>query len=80
MASIASKKKILGNKIEKASHPKSRFIATVLHDDSLSPSANEKCIPDQGDRGRVIVFIDGSNLFYAALRLNTEIDYVKLLQ
>ncbi|MBD2153961.1 NYN domain-containing protein [Leptolyngbya sp. FACHB-16] len=35
---------------------------------------------NQGDRGRVIVFIDGSNLFYAASKLNTEIDYVKLLQ
>jgi uncharacterized LabA/DUF88 family protein len=31
------------------------------------------------DRGRIVVFIDGSNLFYAALQLRIEIDYVKLL-
>jgi uncharacterized LabA/DUF88 family protein len=31
------------------------------------------------DRGRVIVFIDGANLFYAALNLGIEIDYTKLL-
>ncbi len=31
------------------------------------------------DRGRVAIFIDGSNLFYAALQLSIEIDYTKLL-
>lgn len=31
------------------------------------------------DRGRVAIFIDGSNLFYAALQLGIEIDYRKLL-
>jgi uncharacterized LabA/DUF88 family protein len=31
------------------------------------------------NRGRVAIFIDGSNLFYAALQLNIEIDYTKLL-
>lgn len=31
-------------------------------------------------RGRVAIFIDGSNLFYAALQLGIEIDYTKLLQ
>ncbi|NEP15995.1 MAG: NYN domain-containing protein [Leptolyngbya sp. SIO4C1] len=31
------------------------------------------------DRGRVAVFIDGGNLFYAALQLGIEIDYTKLL-
>lgn len=31
------------------------------------------------DRGRVAIFIDGSNLFYAALQLGIEIDYTKLL-
>ncbi|BAC90963.1 NYN domain-containing protein [Gloeobacter violaceus] len=30
-------------------------------------------------RGRVAIFIDGSNLFYAALQLGIEIDYTKLL-
>ncbi|MFM7559182.1 MAG: NYN domain-containing protein, partial [Cylindrospermopsis raciborskii] len=27
------------------------------------------------NRGRVAIFIDGSNLFYAALQLGIEIDY-----
>jgi uncharacterized LabA/DUF88 family protein len=31
------------------------------------------------DRDRVAIFIDGSNLFYAALHLGIEIDYAKLL-
>lgn len=31
------------------------------------------------NRGRVSIFIDGSNLFYAALQLGIEIDYTKLL-
>nr|WP_237747907.1 NYN domain-containing protein [Spirulina subsalsa] len=31
------------------------------------------------NRGRVAIFIDGSNLFYAALQLGLEIDYTKLL-
>ncbi len=31
------------------------------------------------NRGRLAIFIDGSNLFYAALQLNIEIDYTKLL-
>jgi NYN domain len=29
--------------------------------------------------GRIAIFIDGSNLFYAALQLGIEIDYAKLL-
>ena len=32
------------------------------------------------NRGRVAIFIDGSNLFYAALQLGVEIDYTKLLK
>ncbi len=35
--------------------------------------------PPAEDRGRVAIFIDGSNLFYAALQLGIEIDYTKLL-
>jgi uncharacterized LabA/DUF88 family protein len=35
---------------------------------------------DQTDRGRVVVFIDGANLFYAAAHLGIGIDYLKLLQ
>ena len=35
--------------------------------------------PLEDQQQRVAVFIDGSNLFYAALHLNIEIDYAKLL-
>lgn len=36
--------------------------------------------PKQSDnRGRVVIFIDGSNLLYAALQMGIEIDYTKLL-
>lgn len=31
------------------------------------------------DRGRVVVFIDGASLFYAAMQLEIEIDYTRLL-
>ncbi len=31
------------------------------------------------DRGRIAIFVDGSNLFYAAMQLGIEIDYTKLL-
>lgn len=55
------------------------FIDTPLDEDAIYSSVDENCIPDQGDRGRVMVFIDGSNLFYATSRLNIEIDYIKLL-
>jgi uncharacterized LabA/DUF88 family protein len=58
---------------------KKRGIATVLnntshdHDPVFSP---EQVLEN---RGRVAIFIDGSNLFYAALQLGIEIDYTKLL-
>ncbi|MBD3881147.1 NYN domain-containing protein [Phormidium tenue FACHB-886] len=35
--------------------------------------------PIEDKQQRVAIFIDGSNLFYAALHLNIEIDYAKLL-
>lgn len=35
--------------------------------------------PEQFDRGRVAIFIDAANLFYAAQQLGITIDYSKLL-
>ncbi|NET37585.1 MAG: NYN domain-containing protein [Cyanothece sp. SIO1E1] len=35
---------------------------------------------NQLNRGQLAIFIDGSNLFYAALQLGIEIDYAKLLK
>lgn len=31
------------------------------------------------DRGRVVVFIDGASLFYAAMQMDIEVDYSRLL-
>ncbi|KAB8334192.1 NYN domain-containing protein [Scytonema tolypothrichoides VB-61278] len=36
--------------------------------------------PDNKQHQRVAIFIDGANLFYAAMHLNLEIDYTKLLR
>ncbi|MTJ08998.1 NYN domain-containing protein [Anabaena sp. UHCC 0204] len=41
--------------------------------------ANHTTLRDDDNRGRVAIFIDGLNLFQAALQLGIEIDYVKLL-
>lgn len=71
MTETAFKKKSLGKTMQKAPHQKSHFITATLQ--------HETCIPNQGDRGRVMVFIDGANLFYAASHLSIEIDYIKLL-
>jgi uncharacterized LabA/DUF88 family protein len=47
----------------------------------LTPETEPMFTPEQvlENRGRVAIFIDGSNLFYAALQLGIEIDYSKLL-
>lgn len=49
--------------------------------DSIIPQdADSNAIRFNGlNRGRVAIFIDGSNLFYAALQLGVEIDYAKFL-
>ena len=75
MINTVYKKKILDKSVQKSSSQKSSF--TVAATDSSS--VREKYIINSGDRGRVIVFIDGSNLFYAASDLEIEIDYIKLL-
>jgi uncharacterized LabA/DUF88 family protein len=41
--------------------------------------ANNSPFNEDDNRGRVAIFIDGLNLFHAALQLGIEIDYVKLL-
>ncbi|NWF59153.1 MAG: NYN domain-containing protein [Fischerella sp.] len=41
--------------------------------------SGESSIYNLSNRGRVVILIDGSNLFYAALQLGIEIDYSKLL-
>jgi uncharacterized LabA/DUF88 family protein len=48
---------------------------------NYSPGQDSIFTPEQvlENRGRIAIFIDGSNLFYAALQLGIEIDYTKLL-
>lgn len=54
--------------------------ATVQNDDmEILDASSNSSICDRLNRGRVAIFIDGSNLFYAALHLGIEIDYTKLL-
>jgi uncharacterized LabA/DUF88 family protein len=44
----------------------------------LEPT-NEQYMFGESNRGRVAIFINGANLFYAGLQLGREIDYAKLL-
>jgi uncharacterized LabA/DUF88 family protein len=44
------------------------------------PSDSNGCLFNGLDRGRIAIFVDGSNLFYAAMQLGIEVDYTKLLQ
>ena len=50
--------------------------------DSADSAESSEQIPafNTTNRGRVAIFIDGSNLFYAALQLGIEINYSKLLR
>ncbi|AKG24234.1 LabA-like NYN domain-containing protein [Calothrix sp. 336/3] len=54
---------------------------TGIDDNEIKmPDTEEDGIVFHGsNRGRVAIFIDGSNLFYTALQLGIEIDYAKLL-
>ncbi|PMB05850.1 NYN domain-containing protein [Fischerella thermalis CCMEE 5198] len=47
--------------------------------DEIPEFSEESTICNISNRGRVVILIDGSNLFYAALQLGIEIDYSKLL-
>jgi uncharacterized LabA/DUF88 family protein len=48
-------------------------------DTKLIDSTTSRDTFDGLNRGRVAIFIDGSNLFHAAMQLGIEIDYAKLL-
>lgn len=47
--------------------------------DSQSAASDSLTATQAGARGRVAIFIDAANLFYAALHLGISIDYSKLL-
>lgn len=80
MADTVFKQKILEKTTHKVANQPSSFGEDTLQGNASNQPAHENCISDQGDRGRVIIFIDGSNLFYAASYLNIEIDFAKLLE
>lgn len=70
-----------GSSISRSSLP-SRSVepSSVLGVIEAPSNLSLPCGMEESPQDRVIVFIDGSNLFYAALNLGIEIDYTKLLQ
>lgn len=80
MADVIVKKKILEKRPYKVANQPFGYIKDTPQSKALAQPAHENCISNQGDRGRVIIFIDGSNLFYAASYLNIEIDFAKFLE
>jgi uncharacterized LabA/DUF88 family protein len=50
-----------------------------IEEPKMPDTSSETNIFNNLNRGRVAIFIDGSNLFYSALQLGIEIDYAKLL-
>ncbi|MDF5719278.1 MAG: NYN domain-containing protein [Rhizonema sp. PD37] len=48
-------------------------------DTKMSDTLVSKLPNSDTNRGRIAIFIDGANLFHAALQLGIEIDYAKLL-
>ncbi|HBB35361.1 MAG TPA: NYN domain-containing protein [Cyanobacteria bacterium UBA8803] len=69
---------------ENAWHTSSGIPTQVSTSNQGLPSSSLLSLPENSNittlnRGRVAIFIDGSNLFYAASQLGIEIDYSKLL-
>lgn len=46
----------------------------------FSEEFDDAHLPEALHRGRLMIFIDGANLFYAASQMGVEIDYAKLLR
>jgi len=65
--------------MQQPQYPKQPAVV-VQNNDTLETEASEnQSIGKQLNCGRVAIFIDGSNLFHAALHLGIEIDYTRLL-
>ncbi len=60
---------------------KQQNMKIILSDEETQIPMNKTASPltITSNRGRVAIFIDGSNLFHTALQLGIEIDYTKLL-
>jgi uncharacterized LabA/DUF88 family protein len=50
-----------------------------LNPQSLNHLTHLNQAVERADRGRVVVFIDGASLFYAAMQMEIEVDYMRLL-
>ena len=58
---------------------KERMKIIFTDEETQMPNQQASQLQITSNRGRVAIFIDGSNLFYTALQLGIEIDYTKLL-
>lgn len=66
---------------QQSEHPAAKLSSDSSRpDEQTAWDAAEPSVPLELSPHRVVVLIDGSNLFYAASYLNVEIDYVKLLR
>jgi uncharacterized LabA/DUF88 family protein len=77
MAMIHTHEAISETLLKKPCYPDPLTNANKHH--PLKMSQNDDAENARLDCGRVAIFIDGSNLFYAALQLGIEIDYTRLL-
>lgn len=59
---------------------KNHFGANHDREDIMPDPRKKPFIFNHLNRGKVAIFIDGANLFYAALQLGIEINYTKLLR
>ena len=68
------------NSPQKQSDKQSKRMKIILTDEETQmPNEQASQLSITSNRGRVAIFIDGSNLFHTALQLGIEIDYTKLL-
>jgi uncharacterized LabA/DUF88 family protein len=88
MQSIPNRKELNGNRKAVGSPDENgKFLDVTLNSAQfdIAPYLQRQPLNQNQDdfedkvQQRVAIFIDGSNLFYAALHLNIEIDYAKLL-
>lgn len=68
------------NSPEKQSDKENKRMKIILTgEETQMPNKQASQLSITSNRGRVAIFIDGSNLFHTALQLGIEIDYTKLL-
>ena len=60
-------------------NPKEEKKIILTGEETQMPNQQASQLTITSNRGRVAIFIDGSNLFHTALQIGIEIDYTKLL-